>query len=88
VGNRTLALVAEVLDEVIDRNVDIAALALAQPAELLRRAIRSQQELLRYLEAGDADGAERHWKRHLEAAGSVVLGARSTDLVDGTSTAR
>jgi GntR family transcriptional regulator, transcriptional repressor for pyruvate dehydrogenase complex len=87
-GNRTLAIVTEVLDEVIDRTVDIAALALAQPMELRRHAIRSQRELLQYLEAGDADGAERHWQRHLDAAGSVVLGTRSADLVDGTSMAR
>jgi DNA-binding FadR family transcriptional regulator len=87
-GNRTLAIVTEVLDEVIDRTIDVAALAHAQPAELRRRAIRSQRELLQYLEAGDAEGAERHWKRHLEAAGSVVLGTRSSDVVDGASTAR
>jgi GntR family transcriptional regulator, transcriptional repressor for pyruvate dehydrogenase complex len=87
-GNRTLAIVTEVLDEVIDRTVGVAALAVAQPAELRRRAIRSQRELLQYLEAGDAEGAERHWKRHLEAAGSVVLGTRSSDVVDGASTAR
>jgi GntR family transcriptional repressor for pyruvate dehydrogenase complex len=87
-GNRTLAIVTEVLDEVIDRTVGVAALAVAQPADLRRRAIRSQRELLEYLEAGDAEGAERHWRRHLEAAGSVVLGTRSADVVDGTSTAR
>lgn len=87
-GNRTLAIVTEILDEVIERSIDVAALAAAQTPELRGRAIRSQEQLLRLIDAGDTEGAERHWTRHLEGSGAVVLGERKADIVDGTSPAR
>lgn len=86
-GNRTLAIVTEILDEVIERSIDIADLALAQPPSMLRVGIESQERLLGFIEAGDADGAERHWIEHLELAGSIILGQRSTEIVDGAGVA-
>jgi GntR family transcriptional repressor for pyruvate dehydrogenase complex len=82
-GNRTLAIVTEILDEVIERSIDVADLAASQPPSMLRTGIRSQEELLRLVAAGDPDGAERHWAAHLERTGSFILGARSAEIVDG-----
>jgi GntR family transcriptional repressor for pyruvate dehydrogenase complex len=86
-GNRTLAIVTEILDEVIERSVDIAELASSQSVAMIRSSIESQEQLLRYIGAGDPPGAERHWAEHLERTGSIILGERSTEVVDGAGVA-
>jgi DNA-binding GntR family transcriptional regulator len=50
--------------------------------------VRSQHQLLELIEAGDAEGAERHGTRHLAGSGAVVLGDRTTEIVDGTAPGR
>ena len=37
--------------------------------------IRSREKLLGLVEAGDATGAERFWREHLEESGKVVFSA-------------
>ena len=54
------------------------------PPERFRRAIRGYRKLVTLVEARDADGAARHWRRHMEAASVYPLGddLRDKPVVD------
>jgi GntR family transcriptional regulator, transcriptional repressor for pyruvate dehydrogenase complex len=41
--------------------------------ERFQRAIRSYAKLIRLVEAGDAGGAEKHWRSHMEGAAKYLL---------------
>jgi DNA-binding FadR family transcriptional regulator len=83
-GNQTLGILTEMLDEVVARAVtavsrkDDAADSLA----VRRRGIRSQLRLLDLIEAGDAAGAETHWRSHMQVVGQVMLGQDAATVVD------
>jgi DNA-binding GntR family transcriptional regulator len=47
-----------------------------------RRGLRSQRRLLELLEAGDAAGAEEHWRAHMAVVGRVMLGQRAATVVE------
>jgi GntR family transcriptional repressor for pyruvate dehydrogenase complex len=72
-GNQTLGIVAEMLDEVVSRAV--TAVAQAGAAE-------SEARLVELIEAGDADGAEDHWRRHMTVVGKVMLGQQAKTVID------
>ncbi len=83
-GNQTLTIVAEMLNEVVAR----AVTAVSQTdsggasARTRRRGVRSQQRLVVLIEAGDADGAEAHWRTHMGVVGRVMLGQRAKTVID------
>ena len=83
-GNRTLSIVAEMLNEILARAV--TAVAKTGPAgdslATRRRGIRSQERLLELVEAGKATEAEAHWRTHMTVVGRVLLGGRATTVVD------
>jgi GntR family transcriptional regulator, transcriptional repressor for pyruvate dehydrogenase complex len=86
-GNRTLAVQARVLREVVAMHLRTAAPRTSDgPAtrEELRKTVRSYRKLVVLLDARDADGAQRHWRAHLEAAGRGLLrgGTGSGAVVD------
>jgi DNA-binding FadR family transcriptional regulator len=85
-GNQTLAIVAEMLNEIVARAV--TAVSRAGPAvaseATRRRGLRSQERLVALLEAGDADAAEAHWRTHMTAVGRVLLGRRAGTVIDLT----
>lgn len=70
-GNKTLAVQGGVLQEIVETHLALTvprAFGEQQEArEQFRRTIRSYQKLLALLGARDADGAERHWRSHMEA---------------------
>ena len=75
-GNRTLAVQAGLLREVVAMHLSTAARrAFDRPgsAEECRKAVRSCRKLVLLLDARDAEGAERHWRTHLEVAGQALL---------------
>ena len=37
--------------------------------------IRGREKMLDLIKAGDSEGAEAFWKKHLEGSGAVVFGA-------------
>jgi DNA-binding FadR family transcriptional regulator len=83
-GNETLAIVAEMLHEVV-----VGALeAVSREADgvgslaMRRRGLRSQRRLLELLEAGDAAAAEEHWRVHMAVAGRVMLGQQAATVVE------
>lgn len=62
-GNATLAVLARMLHEVVEAYYRLAVGSADE--ELMEKAIRSYRKLRRYIEAGDADGAAEHWRRHM-----------------------
>jgi DNA-binding FadR family transcriptional regulator len=83
-GNQTLAIVTEMLNEIIMRAVGGETVTDDVMGSLptRRRSLRSQRRLLDLLDAGDADGAEEHWRAHMAAAGRVMLGGKATTVVE------
>jgi DNA-binding FadR family transcriptional regulator len=83
-GNQTLAIVAEMLTEIVARAV--TAVSQAGPggdsAPTRRRGIRSQERLVALIDEGDAAGAEEHWRTHMGVVGRVMLGQRATTVID------
>jgi GntR family transcriptional repressor for pyruvate dehydrogenase complex len=76
-GNRTLAIEAGVLTEVVAMHVAIAVRStITNPdtKDQFRKTIRSYRKLVALVEARDADGAEKHWRTHMEVAGTRILG--------------
>jgi GntR family transcriptional regulator, transcriptional repressor for pyruvate dehydrogenase complex len=47
-----------------------------------RRDLRPQLRLIDLLKAGDADGAENHWRAHMEYLMRNMLRAAKTTMVD------
>jgi DNA-binding GntR family transcriptional regulator len=41
--------------------------------ERFRRAVQAYKKLLALIEAGDADGAERLWRSHMDSAAAFLL---------------
>lgn len=75
-GNQTLVLLTAMLE-----HISVAAtmnfIRFTDPAEderLSRRAHRSRLKLIDLIAAGDAKGAEDHWRAYLAEAGKVLVG--------------
>lgn len=83
-GNQTLAIVAEMLDEVVARAVAAVSRGDGEDdaATTRRRGIRSQRRLVAMIEAGEAEQAETHWRTHMSVVGRVMLGQRAQTVVD------
>jgi GntR family transcriptional repressor for pyruvate dehydrogenase complex len=83
-GNQTLIIVVEMLNEVVVRAV--TAVSQGDEAEetvkTRRRGVRSQERLAALIAAGDAEGAEEHWRTHMAVVGRVMLGQRAKTVVD------
>jgi DNA-binding GntR family transcriptional regulator len=83
-GNRTLSVVAGTLNEILAgaliavsrADQDLAA------SSTRRRDLRSQRRLVDLLNAGDSDGAEKHWRKHMSYLSRNMLRAGATTLVD------
>lgn len=71
-GNETLALIARVIHQIVEATL-LNATGDRFVVELARRGLKSEQKLLRLIEAGDASGAESHLLKHLEASASIIL---------------
>ncbi len=72
-GNQTLALVVGMLHDIIERHAEWS-MHEAVNVKSLKRSIRSQEKLVKLIEAGDADAAEAHWRNHVRAAAKSILG--------------
>lgn len=75
-GNKTLAVQGAVLHDIVATHLSVRAVRsfdeTASPTRF-RSAIKAYKKLVSLLEAGDAAGAERHWRRHMEAAAEYLL---------------
>lgn len=83
-GNQTLALVAEMLDEVVAWAVAEVSSGRTTRDSLAvrRRGIRSQERLLELIGVGAGLEAEEHWRAHMAAVGQVMLGQRTRSIVE------
>ncbi len=81
--NQTLAIVAEMLNEIVVRAVTAVSCSADVVGSLRtrRRGIASQHHLLNLLEAGDATAAEEHWREHMAIVGKVMLGQDAATVV-------
>jgi DNA-binding FadR family transcriptional regulator len=79
--NETLVLLTAMLEQICQAT----ALAMPQAEDddtLARRIRRTRQKLIDLVRAGDADGAEEHWRKHLTGAGRVLASRTGTALID------
>jgi DNA-binding FadR family transcriptional regulator len=83
VGNQTVAIMAEVLYEIVQRA--IAAFGEARsmlPRPARARSLRSQERLVDLIAAGDAEAAEDHWRAHMRASRRDHSGELTTRVID------
>jgi DNA-binding FadR family transcriptional regulator len=83
-GNQTLAIVAEMLNQVVSRAVadDQHPAAAIGSIEARQRGNRSQRRLVDLIAAGDGLAAEQHWHKHMQVVGRVLLGDRAEARID------
>ena len=83
-GNQTLVIVYEMLREVVERAVTEVSRTDGPDGstETRLRGVKSQRRLVELIEQGDADGAEAHWRTHMEVVGKVLLGQKATTVVE------
>jgi DNA-binding FadR family transcriptional regulator len=75
-GNKTLALQGAMLHDIVATHIELRvsrSFDRTESPERFRRAVRAYKKLLALIEAGDADGAERLWRTHMESAGAYLL---------------
>jgi DNA-binding FadR family transcriptional regulator len=66
-GIPTLTLLTSVLDDILERcwaSLIVAAGQQVDNEQAKRRGLKSFEKLIGLIEAGDADGAEAHWRKH------------------------
>jgi len=83
-GNQTLTIVAEMLNEVVERAVSVVSHHDGDEGSLAtrRRGVRSQERLAELVEAGEADAAQEHWRTHMAVVGRVMLGQKAKTVID------
>lgn len=79
-GNKVLSLTAGLIAEVLERHrrSEIVNADMEHPTEAARHdfadmGLRSIAKLVAMIEAGDAPGAEQHWREHVQNANSFWL---------------
>lgn len=77
-GNQTLILVSGMLDGIVASfQSDVSRTRQKDPTANLRRSmeagLRSQERLIDLIAAEDGDGAEAHWRTHMENSAKVWL---------------
>jgi DNA-binding FadR family transcriptional regulator len=84
-GNNTLSLFVDMLHDIVESHAGTAVEAHPN-TRAIRNAIRSHEEVVDLIEAGDADGAEDQLRGHVRTAGRQILanaGAKTVvDLFD------
>jgi GntR family transcriptional regulator, transcriptional repressor for pyruvate dehydrogenase complex len=82
--NRTIAIVAEMLNEVVVRAVAEISQADGDAGSVAtrRRGNKSQRRLVELIEAGAELDAEEHWRTHMTVIGKVMLGQEASTVVD------
>ena len=75
-GNRTLAVQVGVLREVVAMHLSTVVMRTfdhPDTQDQFRKLVRSYRKLVLLIDAGDAEGAERHWRTHMEVVGRKLL---------------
>jgi GntR family transcriptional regulator, transcriptional repressor for pyruvate dehydrogenase complex len=81
-GNQTLVLLTSMLEYIYTAaTVNYVRTQHPEDERLSRKANRARAKLIELIRAGDPDGAEALWRKHLTEAGRVV-GAEAASVVD------
>jgi GntR family transcriptional repressor for pyruvate dehydrogenase complex len=88
-GNKTLAVQGAVLADIVNTHLQqsiaqgMSQTEDEQPARF-EKTIRSYKKLLKLVEARDGEGAEKHWRSHMEVAATYLFmfDQRNKPLVD------
>ncbi|MFJ4840733.1 FadR/GntR family transcriptional regulator [Streptomyces sp. NPDC088746] len=85
-GNRTLMMQAGMLREVIGSHLALTVSRLFDPVRStseFRKMIRSYTKLVDLVAVSDADGAEEHWRKHMQVSAAHLLpGEQGNAVVD------
>ncbi|MDD2058430.1 GntR family transcriptional regulator [Pseudomonas sp. GD03860] len=88
-GNRPLIHLWGAIHEVVVQHQALAVSAYrrtTQAEEIVANAaygLRSQEKLIKLIEAGDEDGAELHWRKHMQAANKTwIAGYEETTIAE------
>lgn len=77
-GNRTLRTFAMLIQDIVYRqhlDVTVKTYSRQGVARMRKLNIRGRSKLVELVEAGDSEGAEAFWRKHLDASGAVVFTA-------------
>src|SRR5947209_2943983 len=72
-GNTTLGVLGGMLSEIIDLHAAASLEPGPTPPNVARRTCEEHERLVELIEAGDGEGAERHWRAHLEEGAHAML---------------
>ncbi|BBY75883.1 GntR family transcriptional regulator [Mycolicibacterium parafortuitum] len=73
-GNATLSIIAGMLHEITVRHTAFVFNERRPVSKAdYETLLRSYRRLMQYLRAGDADGAETHWRKHLDKTRELLL---------------
>ena len=85
-GNKTMAIQGAVLQDIIATHLrtKIAHRDGDDPVRNFQRMIRSYTKFISLVQAGNAVGAEKHWRAHMEAAAQHLLkdGLKTKPVID------
>ena len=79
-GNETLTLLGHVMHEVWEAHL-LNVVGKGYDVEKAKLGVRSEKKLVDLVEAGDADGAERHMTSHLKRSAQIVFKTVSPDTL-------
>ena len=84
-GNTTLAVQVTVLRELLRAQWDAGiryAIDHRDHVRQIRQSCRSYSRVVDLIEAGDAAGAEDHWRKHTRTSGRRIIGASGSETVN------
>jgi len=84
-GNQTLQVMAEMLNEIVERSVAEISQSGGPPNDSLqirRKGIRSQERLVELIALGAGTEAEVHWRTHMENVGQLTIGRSAKRIID------
>ena len=74
-GNKTLNLLVELLNDIMQahqiQHLSLRPFTSAEQKQRSKVGIKSFYRLIKYIEQGDVEGAEKHWRLHLEKTNKI-----------------
>jgi len=80
-GNPTLGLLAGMLHEISERHTRSAIQEKNVPKTQYEKMIKSYRRLAELVAAHDRNGAETHWRKHMENSANALLKGHETTMV-------